>query len=58
MWLMETQEARQPEQKGERGRRPYERPVVLWEEDFLPYVYSACGKMPGGGAGCNANKKS
>ena len=39
-------------------RRPYEGPRIHWEEDFLPYVYSACGKMPGGGSGCAANKNS
>ena len=55
---MDTQKTRQPEQQGERGRRPYERPVVHWEEEFLPYVFSTCGKMAGGGGGCTANKKS
>lgn len=55
---MDTQKVPEPNQQGERARRPYERPTIHWEEDFLPYVFSSCGKAAGGGAGCNANKKS
>lgn len=55
---MDTQRVPQPDQQGEQARRPYERLAVHWEEDFEPYVYSTCGKMAGGGAVCNANKKS
>lgn len=39
------------------GRPRYERPVIAWEEDFLPYVFSACGKMPSQGGKCT-NKRS
>lgn len=49
---MDAEKVGQPEPKDQRDRRPYERPEVHWEEDFEPYVYSACGKMPGGGAAC------
>lgn len=39
-------------------RRPYEPPQVQWEEDFEPYAFSTCGKMPGQGGACRANKNS
>ena len=55
---MDTEQARQHEPQGERTRRPYERPAVQWEEDFLPYAFSTCGKMAGQGGACVANKKS
>ena len=55
---MEKQNRREPEKSRGEGRRPYERPAVSWEEDFLPYVFSTCGKMAGGTGGCVANKKS
>jgi len=55
---MNTQRVPQPDQQGEQARRPYERPAVHWEEDFEPYVYSTCGKTPGGGGGCNVHSNS
>jgi len=55
---MEKQNQREPEGAREKGRRPYERPAVTWEEDFEPYVFSACGKMPGSGGACSLNMKS
>ena len=55
---MDSEKARQPEAQGERARRPYERPAVHWEEDFEPYVYSGCGKMPGGGQACGVHANS
>lgn len=48
---METRKGAEPEAQGEGARRPYERPRIRWEEDFLPYAYSSCGKMSGGGCG-------
>jgi hypothetical protein len=55
---MEKQNQREPEGAREKERRPYERPTVSWEEDFEPYVFSTCGKMPGGGLTCLASNKS
>ncbi len=55
---MNTQKTREPKQQGEAPRRSYERPAVSWEEDFEPYIFSACGKLPSGGAPCRANKNS
>ena len=55
---MDSQNVPQPSQQDERARRPYERPGIHWEEDFLPYVFSTCGKLPGQGGGCVGNKKS
>lgn len=49
---METGNASDKEQQGDRQRRPYERPGVSWEEDFEPYVYSTCGKLPSQGGNC------
>lgn len=40
------------------SRRPYSRPEFTWEEDFEPYVFSTCGKMPGQGGVCNAHRSS
>ena len=54
--LMDSEKARETEQQDERARRPYERPSIHWEEDFLPYVYSTCGKMSG--AACAAGMLS
>jgi len=54
---MDTQDVRYTPQ-GERARRPYERPAIGWEEDFEPYVYSTCAKMPGQGATCAGTKSS
>jgi hypothetical protein len=56
--LMETEKGSGSDPQGERARRPYERPGVSWEEDFEPYVYMTCGKMPGGGGGCAVNPYS
>ena len=56
--FMDSEKARETEQQGERARRPYERPRVSWEEDFEPYVYASCGKMPGGTGGCAAHGSS
>ena len=55
---METEKAREAGRAGEDVRRPYERPAVSWEEDFEPYVFSACGKMPTQGGACSLNMKS
>ena len=55
---MESQKAREPERAVDRVRRPYERPAVHWEENFEPYVYSTCAKMPGQGQPCVGNKNS
>lgn len=55
---MDTEKARDTEQQGERARRPYEHPAVRWEEEFEPYVYAGCGKMPGGAGPCNAMASS
>lgn len=54
---MEAQEARKPDAQGQRMRQPYERPALLWEEEFEPYVFSTCGKMPGQGGPCLAGMK-
>jgi hypothetical protein len=40
------------------GRRAYERPAIAWEEDFEPYVFSTCGKMPGQGGSCRLHQSS
>ena len=40
------------------ARRPYERPAFAWEEDFEPYVFSTCGKMPGQGGACAFSRRS
>jgi hypothetical protein len=55
---MDNKNLRESEKHREEGRRPYERPVVSWEEDFEPYVFSMCGKMPGSGGACSLNMKS
>ncbi len=55
---MDNKSVRESEKHREERRRPYERPAVSWEEDFEPYVFSACGKMPGQGGACALNKKS
>jgi hypothetical protein len=40
------------------AKRPYERPAFAWEEDFEPYVFSTCGKMPGQGGACSLSRRS
>ncbi len=55
---MDTHKMPEPTQQGERARKPYEQPAVNWEEDFEPYIFSACSKLPSGGAACRANKNS
>jgi hypothetical protein len=55
---MDTEKARKPESQGEGARRPYQRPAVQWEEDFTPYAFSTCGKMPGQGGACVGSGKS
>jgi hypothetical protein len=55
---MDTQRVPQPDQQAERPRRPYERPAVQWEEDFTPYAFSTCGKMPGQGGACATHMSS
>lgn len=55
---MDGEKARQTDPRGEQGRRPYERPAVQWEEDFTPYAFSTCGKMPGQGGACAAHMSS
>jgi hypothetical protein len=39
-------------------RRAYERPAIAWQEDFEPYVFSTCGKMPGQGGACRVHRSS
>ena len=41
-----------------RERRPWSAPAIEWEEDFLPYAFSSCGKMPGQGGACTAHRSS
>jgi SAM-dependent methyltransferase len=55
---MDASHAPERAQQGERTRRPYEPPAIAWEEDFEPYVFSTCGKMPGMGPGCAAKNLS
>lgn len=55
---MDTQKMPEPEGQSERAQRPYERPAVRWEEDFMPYAFSTCNKMPGQGGKCNLIKNS
>ena len=50
---MDTEKVPPPEPQGEGARRPYERPGIHWEEEFLPYVFATCGKKPGQGAPCS-----
>ena len=56
--MKESERAQQPEVSVGETRRPYEPPAVSWEEDFQPYVFSACGKMVGQGAGCSFHLSS
>jgi hypothetical protein len=49
---MDTRGERPAEQTDECPRRSYERPAILWEEDFAPYAFSGCGKMPSQGGVC------
>ena len=49
---MDTQKMPEAQRSSEGARRPYERPGIHWEEDFLPYVYSTCMKLPSQGGGC------
>jgi hypothetical protein len=46
-----------PDQQSQ-ARRPYAPPAVSWEEDFMPYAFSTCGKMAGQGGACNAHRNS
>ena len=56
---METQEGgQQPKPPSESPRRAYEAPGIAWEEDFTPYAFSTCSKIPGQGGACVTNKKS
>ena len=55
---MDSEPRPQAPQSEDAARPPYERPAIAWEEDFLPYVFAACGKMPSGGGKCNFNKNS
>jgi hypothetical protein len=54
---MDTRHDDRPEDS-DKPRRPYQRPVIAWEEDFLPYAYSTCGKMAGQGGACNLHRLS
>jgi hypothetical protein len=51
-----SDEARQEHARD--ARRPYERPAFAWEEDFEPYVFSMCGKMPTQGGACSFSRRS
>lgn len=55
---METSKTRETERDDGQQRRPYQQPAVQWEEDFEPYVFSTCGKMPAQGGACRASKNS
>lgn len=55
---MDTRGERPTEQTDERPRRPYERPVIAWEEEFSPYAFSGCGKMAAQGGACIALRMS
>lgn len=55
---METDKAREAEREGGRARRSYEQPAVQWEEDFEPYIFSTCGKMPAQGGACRGHINS
>ena len=56
---METQErGQQPKPPGETPRRTWEAPGIAWEEDFTPYAFSTCSKMPGQGGACNTGMRS
>jgi len=39
-----------------RGRLPYEKPAVTWEQplEAQPSLMSGCQKTPGGGSDCNS----
>ena len=39
-------------------RRRWTPPAIEWEEDFLPYAFSTCGKMPGQGGPCTTHRSS
>jgi hypothetical protein len=54
-----TDDRTEASQRMEEGaRRAYERPAIAWEEDFEPYVFSTCGKMPGQGGPCRSHQSS
>lgn len=55
---MSGDKARPPDPPGQVSRRPYTRPEFTWEEDFEPYVFSTCGKMPAQGGACTAHRSS
>lgn len=55
---MDTRKEQEPKNPTRRSLRAYERPAIHWEEDFEPYVFSTCGKMPGQGGGCGFHNKS
>lgn len=55
---MDADKAPRPAEQEKRERRLYELPGIHWEEEFLPYVFSTCGKMPGQGGACVGSKKS
>lgn len=55
---MDTWKGRDADQQKNPARRPYEAPRVAWEEDFEPYAFSTCGKMPGQGGACLVHKQS
>ena len=54
---MDSKTGQESGRGGDGVRRPYEPPALAWEEDFLPYVYSTCNKMPGQ-PGCGGTKRS
>jgi hypothetical protein len=54
---MDTDKA-EPKPSGQLPRRTWEPPAVAWEEDFMPYAFSMCGKMMGQGGACTGNRNS
>ena len=55
---MDSQGPRQSQAPGEPARRAYEPPAIAWEEDFTPYAFAVCGKMPGQTGACATMKRS
>ncbi len=56
--LKPPEEAQQEGKPVAEVRRAYEPPAIRWEEDFQPYVFSACGKMVGQGGTCSFRMSS
>jgi hypothetical protein len=55
---MSGDNARSQDTPRQASRKPYTRPDFAWEEDFEPYVFSTCGKMPAQGGACSTHRSS